>query len=158
DSHYPDQDIITAYIYDAVGRVISTTVGLGSPVARTDYTQYNDDNTIQFSIQNYKDGNFDPHYPDQDVKSTYGYDAIGRQIWVKDALGRYDVTHYDSRGRVDWMARNFVQAGWSGGVLPAQPPAYRSNDPDRNVATFFGYDGLSRTVLVSQTGILTGTF
>ncbi|MCG8353759.1 MAG: RHS repeat protein, partial [Chloroflexales bacterium] len=58
---------------------------------------------------------------------------------------------------VDWTARNLT--GYTGGTsLPAQPPAFDPAAPDANVTTFYGYDGLGRTTLVTQTGILTGTF
>src|SRR6185295_15773738 len=30
--------------------------------------------------------------------------------------------------------------------------------PERNIATLYGYDGLGRTSLVTETGILTGSF
>jgi RHS repeat-associated protein len=144
--------------YDQYGRVVTTTTGFGTPLARADVTRYNADDTIAETIANYQDGVFTPSAPDEDIVTTYGYDALGRQAWVRDVLGHYDVTHYDARGRVDWRANNFVQGGWSGGVLPGSPPAYSPATPDRNVATFYGIDGLGRTAFVTETGILTGTF
>jgi YD repeat-containing protein len=148
----------STYDYDQYGRVVTTTTGFATPLARIDITRYNADNTIAETIQNYENGVFEPDWPDEDIVTTYGYDGLGRQAWVRNVLGRYDVTHYDARGRVDWRARNFVQSGWSGGVLPASPPAYSPAAPDRNVATFYGYDGLGNSAFVTETGILTGTF
>lgn len=42
--------------------------------------------------------------------------------------------------------------------MPVIPPAFTPAQPDQNVATFYGYDGLGRETLVIQTGILAGTF
>jgi len=91
----------------------------------------------------------------------YGYDALGRQTWVRDALGHYDAAHYNASGQTDWTARNLspVALDTSGQpVMPVIPPAFTPAQPDQNVATFYGYDGLGRETLVTQTGILAGTF
>jgi len=148
----------TGYAYDAVGRVVTTTVGLNTPLARQDVTVYNADNSISQTIQNYQNRSFDPTYPDQDVITTYGYDALGRQIWVRDPLGQYDVTRYNSQGQMVASARNL--SGPLSFDSQGQPliPVFSAAQPDRNVATFYGYDGLGRTTLVTETGILTGTF
>jgi YD repeat-containing protein len=146
------------YAYDALGRRTSTTTGVGTSLARTDRTSYNADNTVASTTQNYIDGSFDPAHPDEDVTTTYGYDTLGRRMWMRNALGQYAVTHYDPQGQVDWTARNFQAVGWSGGALPATPPAYSPTQPDTNVATFYGYDGLGRATLVTETGILSGSF
>src|SRR5262249_11447563 len=139
----------TAYGYDGLGRVVTTTLGYSTSLAQVNVTSYNADNTIASTTQNYKNGIFDANHPDEDIITTYGYDGLGRQVWVKDVLGHYNVTHYNDAGQVNWTARNFVATGWSGGTLPSRPPAYDRTLPDRNVATFYGYDGLGRTTLVT---------
>ncbi len=156
----------TTYLYDSFGRVTSVTAAANnSTIARKDTTTYNRkdtttynlDNTVAQTVQNYKDGVFDSHKPDEDVITTYGYDLLGRQIWVKDALGHYDVTYYNPKGQVSSTIRNL--SGFNGGTtLPANPPGYSATLPDANIATSYGYDSLGRTVLVTETGILTGTF
>jgi len=152
----------TAYGYDTAGRVMTTTVGAGSPLQRVDVTHYNADNTVAQIIMNYMGaGAFDPAHPDQNVTVGYGYDALGRQTWVRDALGHYDAARYNASGQTDWTARNLspVAIDASGQpVMPVTPPAFTPAQPDQNVATFYGYDGLGRETLVTQTGILTGTF
>jgi RHS repeat-associated protein len=149
----------TTYGYDALGRVVTSTIGYGTALAQANVTNYNADNTVASAIQNYQNGSFDPAHPDEDIITSYGYDALGRQIWTRDALGHYDVTHYNAAGQVDWTARNFSALGWSGGsTQPSSLPSYTPSAPDANVATRYGYDGLGRTTLVTQTGILTGTF
>ncbi|NJM09260.1 RHS repeat protein, partial [Candidatus Gracilibacteria bacterium] len=147
----------TAYEYDALGRVTATVSGVGTALERRDTTVYNADNTVERTIQNYKDGTFDAARPDEDVITSYGYDLAGRQVWVRDALGRATATHYNARGRVDWRIRNVSPLSFDAqgqvvfqGFTPTQAAA--------NVATRYGYDGLGRTTLVTETGILTGSF
>jgi hypothetical protein len=80
---------------------------------------------------------------------------------VRDALGHYDVTHYGTNGQVDWTVRNVapVQLDNQGQpLIPDTPPAFAPAQADANVATLYGYDGLGRQRLVTQTGIQTGTF
>ena len=76
---------------------------------------------------------------------------------MKDVFNRASVTHYDAKGQVDWTARNVtpLQFDNQGQVLFQ---AFSPTLPDRNVATRFGYDGLGRTILVTETGMLTGSF
>jgi YD repeat-containing protein len=147
----------TTYDYDQLGRVVTTTVGFGTALARRDVTRYRADNTVEATIQNYQDGVFDPQQPDADIITTYGYDLLGRQVWVRDALGRYAATHYDAAGHVDWTARNLTPL-----TLDSQgQPLFQSfspAQPDANVATLYGYDGLGRTEFVTETGILAGGF
>ncbi|MFP4440377.1 MAG: discoidin domain-containing protein, partial [Chloroflexaceae bacterium] len=153
----PDQDLRSTYGYDSLGRVVTTTVGVGTPLERKDVTDYNADDTVARTIRNYQDGVFDPATPDADIITTYGYDNLGRQVWVQDVLGRADVTHYDAAGRMDWTARNLTPFQVDADGLPLFQ-AFDPATPDQNVATFYGYDGLGRTTLVTETGILTGTF
>ena len=149
----------TQYTYDALGRLTDTTVGVGTALERVDVTEYHADNTVARTIRNYDDGTFDPATPAVDVVRDYGYDLRGRPIWTRDSNGRYDVTRYDAAGRVAWTAQNLVLPGWDGtGPLPTTPPAFDPATPDQNVATLYGYDQLDRTVLVTQTGILDGSF
>ena len=151
----------TGYAYDGVGRVVAVTYAQGTALARTDRTDYYDDNTIKDAIQNYQTGTYSAQHPDQDIVTRYGYDALGRRVWVQDTLGRVDATHYNAAGQVDWALRDLQPAtpdGNGGFVIPSSPPAYDPAHPDRNVATLYGYDPLGRQSLVTQTGILAGSF
>lgn len=148
---------VTAYGYDSLGRVVTTTVGVGTALARADVTVYNDDNTVARTTQNYVDGVFTAANPDEDLITEYGYDDLGRQVWVKNSLGRYDVTHYNADGRVDWTAQNLTPFQVDTDGLPIFQ-SFDRTAPDQNVATLYAYDGLGRTTLITQTGILTGTF
>jgi RHS repeat-associated protein len=147
---------ITTYDYDALGRVVTTTVGVGTPAERVDVIRYNPDNTIRETIQNYIDG-IPVSANGENILTAYGYDLQGRPIWVRDALGRYTATQYDESGRVRWTTQNLT--GFSGGTsLPANPPPFNPATPDANVTTFYAYNGMGQTTLITQTGILTGSF
>lgn len=157
DQNAPDEDLRTSYGYDAFGRVVTTTVGVGTALQRADVTEYNLDGSVARSIQNYDDGVFDPQYPAQDIVAEYGYDDLGRQVWVKNALGRYDATHYDAAGRADWTIQNLMPFQVDADGLPIFQ-AFDSAAPAANVATLYAYDGLGRTTLVTETGLLDGSF
>ncbi|HEY1013263.1 MAG TPA: SBBP repeat-containing protein [Herpetosiphonaceae bacterium] len=151
--------ITTTYGFDAAGRVLTTTVGLGTALARVDVTAYNADETIKHTILNFKDGVFDPAIPDEDVRTTYGYDAAGRPSWSRtsgnDSYGR--VTHYTALGKVDWVVDNPRDA--TGAPFVPTPATLRPYDPARpseNILTRYAYDGLGRTTLITETGHLAG--
>jgi YD repeat-containing protein len=147
----------TSYTYDQLGRRITTTVGVGTPLARTDRIVYNNDNTIKQTIQNYKaPGVYTPSRPDENITTTYSYDKLGRTVAVTDTLGFVAATHYNSKDQVDWSMRNLTPLQFDS----QGQPVFRTFDrarPDANVATLYSYDGLGRTVLLTETGILTGT-
>ncbi len=145
---------VVEYGYDSLGRLTTTTIGVGTTLVRTDRTVYNDDDTIRQTILNDKDGGYDPNKPDEDLVTDYGYDLLGRLIWTRTPDNRYDATGYDTQGRVIWTVQNLT--GYTGGTLPATPPAYTPSLPDANIATFYSYDDLGRLSLVTETGILDG--
>jgi len=148
----------TDYGYDAAGRVVTTTVGAGTTAQRVNVTRYNADDSVAATIADYTgDGTVDPTRPDRNVAMSYGYDALGRRTWSRDALGHYAVTHYNAAGQADWTARNPAPAQFDAQGQPVYQ-AFAPAQPDRNVATLYGYDALGRQTLVTQTGILTGTF
>ena len=147
----------TDYGYDAAGRVVTTTVGVGTATQRVDVTRYNADDTTAATIADDTGaGVFDPGHPDQNVTMTYGYDALGRQVAVTDTLGHVAATHYDAAGQVDWTERNLVPALFDAQGQPFSQP-FTPARPDQDVATLYGYDGLGRQTLVTQTGVLTGS-
>lgn len=159
----PDEDIITSYGYDALGRRTRTTVGVGTALERRDDTIYNADNSVAQTIQNYKNGLYDAQHPDEDLITAYGYDRLGRQVWVRNVLEQYDITHYNTEGQIDWTVRNmqpesvqFDQYGYLN--IAATPPTFNPATPDTNVVTTYHYDGLGRRTHLTETGLLGGTF
>jgi RHS repeat-associated protein len=148
----------TTYDYDILGRPISTTVGYGTSLARTSITEYNPDNSVKQTITNYKgSGIFNPAYPDQNITTTYGYDLLGRTVAITDTLGHVSLTHYNEQGFVDWTMQNAVDVQYDAFGQPIYE-AFSAAQPDRNVSTLYQYDGLGRTSLVTETGLLTGSF
>ncbi|NJK82041.1 MAG: RHS repeat protein [Chloroflexaceae bacterium] len=146
--------ITTTYTYDALGRRTRTTVGAGTPLVRTTETRYHADNSVFQTIQNAVPGA--PATAETNLTTTYGYDALGRTIWVRDALGHYAVVHYTADGLVEWTAQNYTVASFD----PANPdsltkPTYDPATPDQNVLTEYTYDGRRQRILTTQHGIAT---
>lgn len=146
--------------YDAVGRVTGTVNADG----RVTRCSYGADDALASVTENCTDVNGLPQRTapcaaqtsERNVTTSYGYDAQGRQIWVRDPLGRYTATRYTADNRVQWQVQNLVAAGFPAN-LPVAPPAYNPAAPDQNVATLYQYDGLGRTTLITATGFVTGT-
>gem|GEM_PF-807043 len=147
----------TAWEYDSRGRMTATIAGVGTALERRDTTEYNADDTVYRTIQNYQDGAFDSYNPDQDLITTYGYDGLGRLIWVYDPLEHSSVTRYNATGQVEATARNVTPLTLDGDGQPIIPD-YSAAAPDQNVAMRYAYDDLGKTTLVTETGLLTGTF
>jgi RHS repeat-associated protein len=147
----------TRYNYDTFGRVRETLTAFGTPLVRSDWVNYNPDNTVALTIQNHKDGTFDPARPDEDIRTSYRYDGLGRLVATTDVYGRVDATRYNAKGQVEWQVQNLVPANYDAHgqpIIPAFDPAV----PDRNVGTQYSYDGLGRVRTTTEFGILTGTF
>lgn len=152
----------TTYQYDSLGRQTHMTLGDGLPNATTTVTEYRPDNQIAKITRNYVAGNTTD--PRKNVVTEYGYNAKGQLIWTKTPDGRYrGVTSYDALGRVRWVADNTVNPS-TGAIAIADtsstslPPSFSPQRPDANIVTMYGYDWHGRTTLITQTGIVTGTF
>jgi YD repeat-containing protein len=121
---YGTSDASTTQLgYDLLGRVVTTTLDLNTVVQRQDVTRYTLDDSVRETILNYQNGVYDPAAPDTDLSTRYGYDALGRQVWVRDALGHYAVIHYDLVGRIDWTLQNLWPVTLNGQGEPPRPPA-----------------------------------
>ena len=84
---------------------------------------------------------------------------MGRQIWTQSVDGRYHgYARYDTAGRLLWTVENPVNPSTGVPTLPTTLPTFSASRPDANLVTLYGYDGLGRTTLVTNTAILTGTF
>ncbi|MFD3166314.1 RHS repeat-associated core domain-containing protein [Herpetosiphon sp. NSE202] len=150
----------TGYGYDALGRLTDVTTGVDTILATTTHTDYRPDNQVWKVTQNYTTGGT-PSTATQNVVTEYGYDSYGRRIWTKGPDGRYrNVTSYDTAGRIRWVVDNALNGSGTPTVpsLTGTPPTFSPTYPSGNVATLYGYDWLGRTTLVTETGILTGTF
>ncbi|KPL83060.1 hypothetical protein SE18_19680 [Herpetosiphon geysericola] len=150
----------TKHGYDAIGRLTDVTTGYETILATTTHTDYRPDNQIWKVTQNYTNGGT-PVTASANAVTEYGYDSYGRRIWTKGPDGRYrNVTSYDSAGRVRWVVDNALNGSGAPNVpsLTGNPPTFSPSYPSGNIATLYGYDWLGRTTLVTETGILTGTF
>ena len=153
----------TTYQYDGLDRPEYVTEGAGTPEATTTRYIYNVDSSIAKLTQNFvAPGTYDPAFPDRNIHTRYEYDDEGRRIWTERHDNRFmGVTRYDDAGRILWVVDNpALPTGDNNPIritsAMALPPAFDPRRPDSNISTFYGYDGLGRVTLITQTGILTG--
>ena len=92
-----DEDITTYYVYDAIGNLLSLTDVLGHETRM----EYDALNRLERTIVNYKDGDFNPSLPDEDLITNYTYDEAGNVETITDPLGRVTTNVYDDLGRLE---------------------------------------------------------
>ncbi len=172
----PDQDLVTAYAYDAVGNRIAAV----DPLRRVTYTVYDRLNRVVKTVANAKDTatlalhpgdtNYNPandprsdHYlpdpaTDRDLIQTQRYDALGRLHFTQDVLDRILLSGYDDLNRRVLTVGNYLGSGLHD---PAQPDLNllaqsiydaagqlaRSIDPRHN-ETRYTYDDLGQPTQV----------
>jgi RHS repeat-associated protein len=156
----PDEDIITRYVYDAAGNVTSTFDTLD----RETRSFYDELNRVEQTIVNYQDGVYNSGQPDQDLTTSYTYDAVGNQQTVTDPLGRVTRYDYDALNRVITETRNYID-GVFNPSLPAEDVITRYSydavgnrtrlTDAANHSTSYAYDALNR--VVTTTNALSGT-
>ena len=83
------------YAYDAAGQLISSTDPMG---VETRY-EYDGFGRMTTTIANYVDGVYNSSYTDEDIITTYAYDAAGNMVSVTDPLGATTYYEYDAMGR-----------------------------------------------------------
>ncbi|MBI1877046.1 MAG: hypothetical protein HYR94_02210 [Chloroflexi bacterium] len=104
NSSQPDEDIITRYEYDKNGNVTKTVALVGGPEERATCTEYDALNRVEQTIENCQDGQHGGgDGPDEDLVTTYDYDAVGNQITVTAPLNRVTRYDYDSLNRAITM-------------------------------------------------------
>lgn len=107
---------VTTYAYDLDGRVISTTVAAGTPLARTSTRSYNAagdlltsstlitaNSALTTSYTYDSAGRMSTttaaHGTPIAATTSVGYNTLGQQITTTDPLGRITTTTYDAAGR-----------------------------------------------------------
>ncbi len=107
----------TTFTYDRVGRRLTVTQAAGTALATTSYVCYDKGGRVLRSIQNWIDNGTSPDAKDdagnwlfgpvshgtnndQNLISTFNYDALGRQISSSDPLGHGTSTTYAKDGQV----------------------------------------------------------
>ena len=124
-----DEDLITAYAYDAANNQIAVQ----DPLGRVTYTMYDRLNRVIKTVVNAKDeadmsinpgiANYDvaddprsDHYvasteKDRDLIQTQGYDGLGRIWYTQDVLDRFLVYGYDEVNQRVLTVGNYVGSG-----------------------------------------------
>ena len=159
DPDYPDQNVRTETVYDEYGRTIATIDPLGR-VTRTYYDaldrpQYVVRNLTDHAIASDTPPDFDPDYPDQNVRTETVYDEYGRTIATIDPLDRVTRTYYDILDRPVVVVRN-----WDGvSIQDETPPQHNPAYPDRNIRseTIYDKDGMA-IATVDTLGRITRTY
>ena len=128
-------NITTAYGYDVAGHQILVTDTLGY-VSKTDYDPQSRPVTM---TTNYKDGVYNPAYPDEDILRVTHYDPAGNAIAQIDPLGRVTRTWYDEVNRVISTTTNYD---------PTRP---QNAGGEYNLVTSNGYDETGNRMLVTDT-------
>jgi RHS repeat-associated protein len=158
----PDEDIVTTYGYDGLGRTVAVTDTLG----QVDLTHYDAAGRVDWSTRNAVGALFDAHglpiyqaysrlAPDRNVNTLYGYDGLGRSTFVtetgiltgtfntstlqfSDVTTRTTGTEYDGLSRPMTVTLNY-RAG-----LPSTA--------DMNIPLYTRYDGAGN--VITQTDAL----
>ena len=132
---------VTTYGYDTVGRLVTSTVAAGTSLERVTVNAYDDGDRLLEVTENYVAGQSQNYQERYNLVTRYGYDKVGRRIWVTDTLGHVTRSEYDAAGRPVTVTVNYTTAG-SG----------QQNYLDQyNVLTLYGYDGAGRRVWVTGT-------
>jgi RHS repeat-associated protein len=154
DSNHPDWNIKTSTEYDAAGNVIATV----DSADITTRTYYDEANRPNLTIQNFSGaGNFDPAYPDQNIRTEYAYDANGNLIAIKDTLNITTRTYYDTLNRPQLIVQNWV----GNNVVTDPPPSRAAGECGElvNVCTEYFYDKNGNVIVtVDPKGVITRTY
>ena len=136
-----DQNIITQYVYDSLGRQIETIDANGHRMV----TQYDAAGNVTLTISNYvpvagqpttppyTDGVFNANAPDRNLRTTMAYDASGNLTTMTDWLGRITHYEYDLDNRLVRNVTNYDTV-----INPAGD--FNTNFPDKNINTRYVYD------------------
>src|SRR6185437_11496204 len=95
-------NVTTSATYDDLGEQMTSTNALGIVTA----TVYDIRGNVQQTTANYQSGG--PTDAQTNVKTQYGYDALGRQITTTNPRGIVTKTDYDLDGRETQTTANYV--------------------------------------------------
>jgi RHS repeat-associated protein len=158
----PDEDIVTTYGYDGLGRTVAVTDTLG----HLDLTHYDAAGRVDWTARNAVGALFDAHglplyqpysrlFPDRNVNTLYGYDGLGRSTFVTETgiltgtfntstLQFSDVTTRTTRTEYDGLSRPVTTTLNYRAGLPSTA--------DMNIALYTRYDGAGN--VITQTDAL----
>ncbi|MBA3531694.1 MAG: RHS repeat protein, partial [Ardenticatenales bacterium] len=95
----------TSYRYDAAGNQLRETDVMGIET-RTTYDALDRPLVV---TQSYQDGVYDAAHPDEDVTTSYHYDAVGNRLSVTDTLGHVMQMSYDELRRLRVLTNPLLQ-------------------------------------------------
>ncbi len=159
DPNFPDHNLLIETVYDPTGNLIATIDPLGY-TTRTYYDSLNRPVTVVQnltgqSIEDPSPPNYNPSYPDNNVRSDTVYDKNGNIIAPIDTLGKISRTYYDSLNRPETVIQNLVGQA----IETETPPNYNPAYTDQNIRTDFVYDqGGQLIATVDPAGIVTRTY
>jgi len=176
NSRYPDKNRITAYGYDALGRLTSTTTNAGSPDAQTSITVYDSLHRVVRTITNYtvdaaipdpyihaREGFRHGDNKDQNLITDTAYNERGFLKSQTDVLGMVTLYGYDDAGRSVKTIRSASQPDYNNaytwGGDPSLSQYIPQSRPDQDIITTSVYDAAGnviRTTDPSGTVTLTG--
>jgi len=129
---------ITRYGYDALGQTTGITDGNGNPT----HQEYDALGRMTAVIQNYQPGGPSDHQTN--VTTRYGYDAVGNQTAITDALGNETTFEYDLLDRLT-KKTDSLSGVWQYGYDAVGNLKTQINP--RSALTEHTYDVLDRLVL-----------
>lgn len=140
--------VTTTLQYDPDGRLTRTLDATGVAECR----EYDAADQLTAVVRNCVTGG--PSTGDENVRTEYGYDSLGRQIWERNPIGEVTRTFYDN----GLVSKIVVGCALNGVPSTTSCDPFTSTTPNLNRTTGYGYDPLGRQVVVTDTlGIATHT-
>ncbi len=137
-----DRDVITRYEYDSDGRLFQVI----DPLGRKTRLVYNTLNQVRRVIRNFVDGSYTPASPDEDLVTTYSYDAAGNLTHVINNANETTALTYDALNRLIQLQTPLATLQYRYDAVGNRTALI---DP-RNVETRYGYDALNRLTAVIE--------
>ena len=135
--------------YDAAGRLTRSI----DPAGIATCNEYDAADNLMATVANCVAGQ--PSTINQNVRTEYGYDVLGRGIWNRNSLGEVTRTFYNEKGQVSKVV---VGCALNGTASTGTCDAFDPTKPELNRTTTYGYDELGRQVSVTDMlGVVTHT-
>jgi TolB protein len=136
----PDQNIVTEFGYDTIGRLTGITETVAAMLDRTTSFGYDQASHLTRITRRFEG---------RQVVTTYIYDSIGNQIVAIDSLGRQHWTCYDAANRPQRYVDNY-QPGALPDPGPCGPGHAFSADADKDLVTELVYDDGGNMVMTTD--------
>jgi RHS repeat-associated protein len=126
--------IVTLFGYDEADTLVKTIYSVSQPTYDNSYA--NGDPSLRRYVAN--------SAPDQDIITTYEYDAAGNRVKTTDAVGSITFTGYDALNRPVRTVRSASQPTYNLKADPTLSKYVASSAPDQDLMDFTEYDALGR--------------